>query len=105
MTEIQSIHITWVCTTCRFPIADGEGCINIPFVDLSRHKPGREVVWRVQHDKCLPTASVYGIDVEKVRDDRGLLRWTHHLMSKNWFADSTWDGIIGSVVWPEVTDG
>lgn len=92
-------RIEWTCTTCGFPIADGTGCINIPFVELSAHKPGRELVWRTQHDKCLPTSSVYGIDVETLRTHRDVLRWTHHLMSKNWFVDSTWAGVLSSIVW------
>lgn len=91
--------IQWTCVTCGFHIADGAGCVNIPFAELSAHKPGRELVWRPQHDKCLATPAVYGLDVDTLRTHWDVLRWTHHLMEKNWFIDSTWDGILSSVVW------
>lgn len=93
--------ISWTCEKCGFPIPDQRGCLNIPFADLSAHKPGDELTWRAQHDTCLSTTDVYGIDVEQLRDHRGVLRWTHHLMSKNWFQDSTWDGIIASTIYSE----
>lgn len=89
-------RIPWTCVTCGFPIADGTGSVNIPFAELSAHRPGRELVWRVQHDACLATDAVYGVDVDYLRDERGILRWTLHLMAKNWFADSTWQGIIAA---------
>lgn len=100
MTTPDLTPITWTCTTCGFPVADGAGCVNIPFADLSAHRTGQELVWRIQHDSCLETGDVYGIDVDFLRDERGLLRWTHHLMEKNWFSDSNWRSVIGMAVWP-----
>lgn len=91
-------RISWTCRKCGFSIADGAGSVNIPFARLSAHRPGVELVWRVEHDACLDTPDVYGVAVEYLRDARGVLQWTHHLMSKNWFADSTWDGIIATAL-------
>lgn len=99
MATQNDTHIEWTCNACGFPIADGAGSINIPFAHLSAHRPGRDLVWRARHDRCLATPDVYGIDVESLRTHWDVLRWTHHLMSKNWFVDSTWAGILSSIVW------
>ena len=88
--------LVWTCVTCGFPIPDGAGSVNIPLAELSAHQPGRALVWRAQHDACLASSDVYGVDVDYLRDDRGILRWTLHLMEKNWFADSTWRGVIAA---------
>ena len=93
--------ITYTCDACGFSIGDRQGCVHIPFERLSRHRQGNDLAWHFHHDHCLPTAAVYGIDVETVRTERGILRWTLHLMGKSWFADSDWSRVIAGAL---VTD-
>lgn len=98
MTDVQSTQIQWTCTTCSFPIADGAGVLGIPFADLSAH-PDAELNWRAQHNDCIdPDHEVYGINVDDLRDADGLLRWTVHLMGKNWLHDSNWRGVLAVAV-------
>lgn len=94
----DSTQLSWVCTTCSFPIADGTGVLGIPFVDLAAW-PEVKPNWRAIHDACLdPERDVYGISVAEIRDAHGLLRWTVHLMSKRWFGDSNWRGVLAVAV-------
>lgn len=86
--------IQWTCVTCGFPIADGTGCLGVPFAQLAAW-PDDDPAWRAQHNACIdPGRDVYGIDVEQIRDAAGLLRWTVHLMEKSWFVDSNWRGVL-----------
>lgn len=98
----DSTRISWVCTSCNFPIADGTGCLGIPFVDLAAW-PEVKPNWRAIHDACIdPERDVYGIDVDTIRDADGLVRWTVHLMGKRWFMDSNWRGVLAVATRREV---
>ena len=98
MTDIQSTNIQYICDSCGFRIADGAGCVHIPFENLSLHTQGDDLAWSFHHDRCLPTLAVYGIDVDTIRTERGILHWTLHLMSKTWFTDSNWSRVIAGAL-------
>lgn len=98
VTDVQSTQIIYTCDSCGFRIADSAGCVHIPFEHLSRHHQGDDLAWSFHHDRCLPTTATYGVDVEDLRTERGILRWTLHLMSKNWFADSNWSRVIAGAL-------
>lgn len=89
---------TWTCTTCTHPIADDEGAISVPYSDLT-DMPMFGPEWEPRHYLCRhPEEPCYEIPVSDLRDDRGVLAWTAHLLNKVWLANSNWNDIIRSTV-------
>ena len=90
--------VTWTCTACQFPIADGEGVVAVPLEQIS-DMPMFGPEWTSRHTLCAGDLNdYYGIDVEELRTHEGVLRWTAHLLSKVWLANSNWDEIIRSTI-------
>lgn len=84
----------WNCTACGFPIADGTGVVAVPLQQIS-DMPMFGPEWAARHVACAADLDdYYGIDVEELRDAEGVLRWTAHLLSKVWIANSNWDAVI-----------
>ena len=88
VTEDQSTQTTpayaatWTCESCGFPISADAGCLGVPFEDLSDSDNLR---WRALHYDCItPEREVYGVPLADLTTARGVARWTHHLMEKNW---------------------
>lgn len=92
----QSTQIQWKCHACGFPITPDQGVLCIPYVEINM-PPEDGGLWRSLHTGCSED-DYYGIDLEQVSDYRGLLRWTAHLMDKNWLAQTNWSALIRSVL-------
>lgn len=115
------IELEFICDTCGFRVADGDGSIRMSFGDLheyrravedwERRKRGPEgtvsladlldhpdpAPWLIQHTVCRPKgADGYEIDVEQVRTWRDLVKWTSHLLEKNWLQSTNWAAVIGA---------
>lgn len=87
-------HILWTCEVCGSNITPhASGCVGIPFRELSARTGALR--WRIQHNHCIdPDWDVYGFDLDQLDDPRKVLGITAHLMSKTWFGQSTWRGIL-----------
>lgn len=57
--------------------------------------------WWAMHHKCDPTPGdcAYWFDVARIRTVLDVLRWTHHLLEKNWLGETDWRDLIGGVVY------
>lgn len=119
MTELE-----FLCDACGRPVEDGHGSLYVLFSELHKRRnamsawkaasePGtpRPAVslvealqlpspapWHIHHDRCRPRheGDGYHIDVERIRSWRDLVRWTAHLMEKNWLGDTNWQVLLGN---------
>lgn len=107
--------IQWTCATCGRDVAD-DGVLHVNLDQARAHRhavratrsteiginlgdllarpaPAR---WAAHHSTCdLDTESNdYWIPMREVRSHAQLLRWTAHLMGKNWLADTDWIQVI-----------
>lgn len=102
--------ITWTCGSCRKPIDDGTGFLQVSEVDAINHMESRaawdekypnkghsvaeilelpdKALWESFHAECDPRdeaeAQTYSIDVARVRSTRQFLVQVSDLMSKTW---------------------
>lgn len=88
-------RLSWVCDTCGFPIADGQGVLCVPFLEIN-NPPDMGGRWRAQHTSCANREHVdyYGIDIESVSDALGLVWWSAHLIGKNWLPETNWEQVL-----------
>lgn len=121
-----SERLEWRCSICRSPIDDEDGYVELPSIEMVRHRgemarwkethpPGpwglitasalreypNEPHWWIIHRQCDPDTEGggYWIGVERIRTLVQLLQWTQHLMGKTWFAETDWgDAIIGKAI-------
>lgn len=111
----------WVCADCNELIADGEGGAGVDVLrvmDVARaieaweddhrdedgtvsfnvmgsDQPPDPVGWAVQHTECARfEGQEYVVPVEHLRDPWELVRWTAHLMEKNWLPYTDWDSLL-----------
>jgi hypothetical protein len=114
----MTAELALICEGCRQPFTSA-GCLWISFAEIHRasnqdaewheaHPAGEAVdittfltlpgdaVWHAHHDRCMPDEGrdSYDISVEQIRTWAGLVRWTAHLMEKNWLPVSDWDGVL-----------
>ena len=88
--------LTLICETCQFPIAGDTGSIYVRFAEIGTGRDGSDIHWRTGHDKCRTDRDegCYEIDGDRIATWPALAHWTAHLMEKNWFGDSDWDGLL-----------
>lgn len=88
-------QLTWTCTVCGNPIADGTGSIFIPYEEIrGALRADCEPRWITAHFDC-DDRDGYSIDVERIRTHEQALAWTAHLMGKRWVADTNWLDVVG----------
>lgn len=117
---VTTVELDYICDTCLRPVADGEGCLYLSFGDLADHRRAKReweasrdesgrldilgllglpsfAAWRIHHDVCRPAGvDGYDITVEEIRTWRGLVKWTAHLMEKNWLVETDWRVLLGN---------
>ena len=113
--------ITYTCHVCGFPIGGDTGILYCPWTEINaahshdvdeiRHPRGAitlgelmaldipSATWRTRHVTCEEGVDEnvrfgYEIDTDKVCTAEGILEWTVHLFSKNWFASTNWDSFL-----------
>lgn len=117
----MSVELEFICDLCGRPVENGCGSLYVSFGELHAHRhamadwksanePGAALnivamlhlpgpaPWRIHHDTCRPAevGDGYHIDIERVRTWRDLVRWTAHLMEKNWLPDTDWRVLLGN---------
>jgi hypothetical protein len=114
------VELEYVCDGCMRPVADGDGALYLNFGELAESRRAKEqwdtsrdpsgrldivsllllpglASWHIHHDACRPEgADGYDIAVERVRTWRDLVRWTAHLMEKNWLPHTNWRSLLGN---------
>jgi hypothetical protein len=105
-----------ICDACHAPIADDEGHLYAPYVEIRAHRgdelprvtfAGIETViaqpmpirWYARHyGECTPPeheiGDLYQIGVEQIRTWKQLAQWTSQLSSKHWPARSDWAALV-----------
>lgn len=120
---MTSVELDFICDVCGHPVEDGHGSLYLRFAQLNETRnaradweatnpPGQALSlssilmspglapWLIHHDACRPNeADGYHIDVERVRSWRDLVRWTAHLMDKNWLPDTDWRVLLGNAAY------
>lgn len=110
--------LAWICEACKAAVVNGEGYIHVShdtvnateraYRDFERRESGKAVTldsllalpdparWRVHHVRCdpEPDSADYVIEVHRARTHAQLLRWTAHLMGKEWLRYTDWDELI-----------
>ena len=117
----MNVELEFICDVCGRPVEDGCGSLYVRFSDLQEKRrakaewqdarePGQAfdigtllqmpgpAPWSIHHVSCQPAddADGYHISVETVRTWRDLVRWTAHLMEKNWLPDTNWQSVLGN---------
>ena len=113
-------EFSWHCDICAGPIADGMGYVEIDSrevmrveaqerADLEAAAAGNDevlyldaldlpepVAWHVWHAACDPDPgySGYWFDVGRARTTAQLLRWSLHLMEKDWIGVTDWPAFV-----------
>lgn len=119
----MTIELDFMCDTCGRPVEDGDGALYVSLAAIRQNRAEqaewektrprhgamdvatlmmmpRTIPWHIHHDRCAPTTEdVYDICVERVRTWRDLVRWTGHLMGKNWLASTSWASLIESAAY------
>jgi len=114
---MATVELEYICDYCGGPIEDRKGCLEVFFSDIHSYRHAQQewqqvhgdgphtisqllqlpshVPWRLHHYTCNPhRVDGYDIDVAKVRTWRDLVRWTAHLLEKNWLALTDWHQVI-----------
>lgn len=86
------IQIQWRCTECQEFIADDDGYLAV----------GPDVLggmWEPWHLGCDPDpeSNGYAVGVEALRTYADLLRWTAHLVDKDWLKNTSWLDLIKEI--------
>jgi hypothetical protein len=119
LESAMDVQLDFICDTCGFPVEDGQGAIYVRFEDIRNYQSQKAdwletrpehgaldlptlmampvpIPWHIHHNACAPAdVDVYGICVEQVRTWRQLLKWTAHLMPKNWLSATNWASVVG----------
>lgn len=117
-------QIEWICDVCKKPIDNILGGVWITHPDIreaSRRSTSPEgpmsiieilalpdgPKWHVTHDSgCTiykeTQPGAYWLPIESLRSHTAVLKWTGHLLGKNWLAETNWDDIIERAVKGEV---
>jgi hypothetical protein len=118
------LALTWLCDACGEPIADDEGYITVNYAEIHAYDRWNEEFdekqrakakgglvmyrlselngmpeparWRKLHQRCDPDpeSTDYWIGIERIRTRPEVLRWTAHLLGKNWIQSTTWRDIL-----------
>lgn len=117
----MSETITWICFHCGDEVEDGEGFLQVRMPDVIRQEqatveweaqhtdpdggigfdladgPPDEVPWNALHGKCdAAGGEPYAINIEELRTPWDLVKWTAHLMEKDWLTATAWDSLLQS---------
>jgi hypothetical protein len=116
---MNTIELDLMCDTCGRPVENGDGALYVRLADIRDYQWARKewestrsvdglldmptllmmprsIPWLIHHNACASSdEDVYDICVEQVRTWRDLVKWTSHLMSKNWLASTTWGALLG----------
>jgi hypothetical protein len=87
VSTLERTRLDWSCAECREAIEDGAGylwCDVSSALDTLR----AEANWRTSDPD--PESGRYVIDVDHLRSPWDLVRWTCHLMEKNWLGATNW---------------
>jgi hypothetical protein len=115
------VPLTWYCTGCGKPIADGKGWIEVDNgrayevmtldAEYSREHGGlidladwMRVIpeapdWHAWHKACDPDIdrSGYWIDVARINTLAKLVHWAGHLGGKNWIGHTNWNQVLEDI--------
>lgn len=78
--------------------ADGRAFLGLKASDLPMLPTAQ---WRVHHERCDPDpdcASVYGIDIDRIRTLADLVSWTAHLSEKSWYQLTSWPQVLRKAI-------
>lgn len=107
----------WHCYKTKKVIGDGCGHVQISWLDLSKHQKEIELwnksqetkgelsleevseypnraPWKAVLTEVEPDGEFYAIPVEKLRTEKDCIRWTHHLLGKNWIDETDWVNVL-----------
>ncbi len=124
------VKIEWACDRCGEMIADDEGWVTIPLLDVltrqrvwdeweAKQEPFAavllgevmalpdEVKWQVLHRGCDPdpeeeAGDCYWFDIARIRTVGQVMDWWLHLSEKSWFGSTDWESLIRRHVLPQV---
>ncbi len=121
VTRTGDVPLTWHCTGCGKPIADGKGWVEVDSgrayqvmildKEYSRDHGGlinladwmntvpESPHWHAWHKACDPdlNGGGYWIDVSRINTLAKLVHWAGHLGQKNWIGHTNWTEILESI--------
>lgn len=121
---MSALALVWCCQRCDKPIADDDGYLHVNYAEINHvqretaawHKrhpagtvisgaelfthPGR-APWQAHHRACdpRPESNDYWIGVERIRTHLQVVKWTAHLMEKNWLEHTSWIDVLRGVAY------
>lgn len=121
LLRLDGERVVATCQVCHFSVTDGAGFLWIDMSDVhsgeeawrekETRQPGGSGVdlselmtlpdpapWRVHHRQCYPFSTVgsYVVEVDRIDTAAKLVRWTAHLMGKQWLRHTNWDEVLQS---------
>jgi hypothetical protein len=116
----MTADLTLICIACQFPVGDGAGWLRVTYADIEKYLVQKQeqrqgsadggaafvmeqiltapslISWLAYHPACDPAGpgSAYRIDASQIRTWQQLVRWTAHLMGKNWFPFTNWADLL-----------